>query len=730
METSSGLSPRLSSIAANKGKNEDPDFANFELEQEQHVSGSDHHFRSTNALEILRETVRILRFNSTGFMAILAFLICPVSAVVLSNVLVNHSIVRMLYIKFLLVAKSSGLPLRPFVKHSCQKFSEIIISAIVCFPLYITLSLLSKAAVVYSVDCTYAKKRFDSSKFYIIVRKIWRRIVVTYMWVCGVIVGCITLFFVLLFIVSNSFLVMGFPSDLILYPAMVAGLIFSIILANSIIVCNIAIVISVLEDVSGRQALLRSSSLVKGQTEVGLLIFLLSTIGMAMVEGLFEHRVKTISYGDGSSRVWEGPLLVLMYSFVVLIDSMMSAVFYFSCKSFSAEASALESQPVLEALTISLESTVLAYLSVELLKVTRTGEDFRPYAKELYSFSTSWEQLHITVQMSFIFLAILDGIKMRPAFMFALITCFPKTGVQSLYWYLGSSQLLVFCYLNSHSVPIYPVASRYKDISRFLFLASSFIILTAVTPAPVCSTSSTSEPSSREYFCFRLEMNRQRHEKILKFEEFIDGRLKPDLVRAIAERDKVFERQKIFSDLKKNIENLEKYNVTSLKTMVNLGSEVYMQADVPDTRHVFVDVGLGFHVEFTWSEALTYIAAKEESLDRQIEEYTRTIATIKAQIKLIKVMCIHGGWKECVPSGTISRNFVAGVTGEGEAPEKQISVLTEQDNTTSEGEQAKRRRTSSAKSEFIPADNFFFLTKDFTKFQLTKISSVPRKVPT
>ncbi|CAN7043540.1 unnamed protein product [Brassica oleracea var. botrytis] len=29
----------------------------------------------------------------------------------------------------------------------------------------------------------------------------------------------------------------------------------------------------------------------------------------------------------------------------------------------------------------------------------------------------------------------------------------------------------------------------------------------------------------------------------------------------------------------------------------NLGSEVYMQAGVPDTRHIFMDVGLGFYVE-------------------------------------------------------------------------------------------------------------------------------------
>ncbi|MBA0776124.1 hypothetical protein Gotri_011172 [Gossypium trilobum] len=120
-------------------------------------------------------------------------------------------------------------------------------------------------------------------------------------------------------------------------------------------------------------------------------------------------------------------------------------------------------------------------------------------------------------------------------------------------------------------------------------------------------------------------MDSLRQEKIQKFEEFVDRRLKPDLVHAIAER----------SDLRKNIENLEKNSVTSLRTLVNLGSEVYMQAEVPDTQRIFVDVGLGFHVEFTWSEALKFISLREEKLERQIEEYTRLIASIKAQIKLV-----------------------------------------------------------------------------------------------
>ncbi|XP_026436467.1 protein UXT homolog isoform X2 [Papaver somniferum] len=79
-------------------------------------------------------------------------------------------------------------------------------------------------------------------------------------------------------------------------------------------------------------------------------------------------------------------------------------------------------------------------------------------------------------------------------------------------------------------------------------------------------------------------------------------------------RDKFFESQKVFSDLRKRVETLEKNAVTSLRTLVNLDSEVYTQADVLDTRHIFVDVGLGFHVEFTWPEALEFISLKEARL--------------------------------------------------------------------------------------------------------------------
>lgn len=48
-----------------------------------------------------------------------------------------------------------------------------------------------------------------------------------------------------------------------------------------------------------------------------------------------------------------------------------------------------------------------------------------------------------------------------------------------------------------------------------------------------------------------------------------------------------------------------------MKTMINVGCEFYMQATVPSTDRVCVDVGLGVHVDFSRAEALQFIEERE-----------------------------------------------------------------------------------------------------------------------
>ncbi|KAK9051015.1 hypothetical protein SSX86_027640 [Deinandra increscens subsp. villosa] len=325
--TSSNLIDFMESL---DGKLETPDSGN--------LLRSDHLFRHTGSLEILRETVRILRCNPTTFIAISALLIYPVSALHLLNRLIDQSVVRQIEQTLVFIVESSGLSSVPFVKQSCHKFAELTVSSIVSFPLYCTLLLVSKSAVVYSVECVYSRKKLVTFKFYAMTRKIWRRVISTYMLTCALLVGCLTLFLMVVICVSKLLCMIGFSPDSIACIAGITGLFFLVLFAHTVIVCDLCLVILMSEDVSGRQAMVRSSVLVKGQTRAGLMVFIGSTIGIAVVKGVLEHRVKSLSYGEGCLRIWERPVLVLVYSFVVLVDFMMSTVFFFSCKSYSLEA--------------------------------------------------------------------------------------------------------------------------------------------------------------------------------------------------------------------------------------------------------------------------------------------------------------------------------------------------------------------------------------------------------
>lgn len=69
--------------------------------------------------------------------------------------------------------------------------------------------------------------------------------------------------------------------------------------------------------------------------------------------------------------------------------------------------------------------------------------------------------------------------------------------------------------------------------SVFFYICSICIL---GTPYYTSSLSSTFKPLHIHKTSIRIPMDKLRHDKVLKFEEFIERRLKPDLVRAIAGR--------------------------------------------------------------------------------------------------------------------------------------------------------------------------------------------------
>eukprot|EP00908_Phaeocystis_cordata_P027354 Transcript_991.p3 GENE.Transcript_991~~Transcript_991.p3 ORF type:complete len:160 (-),score=59.97 Transcript_991:612-1091(-) len=126
----------------------------------------------------------------------------------------------------------------------------------------------------------------------------------------------------------------------------------------------------------------------------------------------------------------------------------------------------------------------------------------------------------------------------------------------------------------------------------------------------------------------------QRSSKVQEFEGLINEQLKAELQRVLDERDRLYEQIAHLMQLRNNMSAMQEQNRGSLKTMVDLGRNFYVQARIPDTSWVYVDVGLGFHAQMTPAEAIAFSTRREAKLNEAAEARTERAAQLKAQIKL------------------------------------------------------------------------------------------------
>ncbi|CAM9359489.1 unnamed protein product [Choristocarpus tenellus] len=72
---------------------------------------------------------------------------------------------------------------------------------------------------------------------------------------------------------------------------------------------------------------------------------------------------------------------------------------------------------------------------------------------------------------------------------------------------------------------------------------------------------------------------------------------------------------------------------TPLETMAELGPDCYVMAKVADPSRVFVHVAMGFHVEFTVEEAMTFADQKKKSLTQTINGLRRLELEVEGDLK-------------------------------------------------------------------------------------------------
>ncbi|KAG2200696.1 hypothetical protein INT46_008820 [Mucor plumbeus] len=121
---------------------------------------------------------------------------------------------------------------------------------------------------------------------------------------------------------------------------------------------------------------------------------------------------------------------------------------------------------------------------------------------------------------------------------------------------------------------------------------------------------------------------------IKKYDEFISMKLKPSLKKELDERDIIFNSISEYQKLNTQIETIQENKLDELKTMVDLGSQFFVQAHVPDTKYIYVNVGFGFHVQFTLEEAKKFIEKKVIHLQGMADKHTAEADKIRAHIKM------------------------------------------------------------------------------------------------
>ncbi|KAK8595628.1 hypothetical protein V6N13_000330 [Hibiscus sabdariffa] len=209
-----------------------------------------------------------------------------------------------------------------FFGHRLPNFPyKTIVHIVICIPSSITFSLLGRAATIQAVSDSYNGINLDGRRLLMRSCSAWIKLLHTTLWELLIILGLFGAMAVgiasapkILETYGICSVTMGFWGTLGLL-----GIPFCLVFAQVIMVGNMAKVISVLEsECCGLGSLWKAKNVMEGRRQTGLVMAVLSNIGLRLVECLFELRICR------GICMWEIPVLISMYSSLLLLETVMN----------------------------------------------------------------------------------------------------------------------------------------------------------------------------------------------------------------------------------------------------------------------------------------------------------------------------------------------------------------------------------------------------------------------
>ncbi|KAF3953241.1 hypothetical protein ACB098_01G296700 [Castanea mollissima] len=275
-----------------------------------------------NAAHIFRESIRLVLLHSTHFHSISIFLFSPLPISLFISHFLIHQFPQMPASTIKFTHHLLGLPLSKLL-------SQNIVHILICFPSFITFSLLGRAATAQAVSDSYNRINLDRRRLLMRSGLAWIRLLHTSFCEFLVVFGLLGVLVAMLATIPKILFAWGICSKMLgLWGVLgILGVPFCVAFAHVTVVGNLARVLSVLEGESyGFESLLKAKSLMEGKRQTALVMALSSNMGLTLVERLFEFRMCS------GISLWEAPLLVSMYSLVLVFDTVMNVVFYYACK--------------------------------------------------------------------------------------------------------------------------------------------------------------------------------------------------------------------------------------------------------------------------------------------------------------------------------------------------------------------------------------------------------------
>ncbi|XP_022755057.1 uncharacterized protein LOC111303221 [Durio zibethinus] len=276
-----------------------------------------------NTAEIFRESIRIILLHPTHFHSISIFLFSPLPvSLFFSHFLIHH---------FPQIPSSTVTITDNLFGHRLPNLlSKTIVHIIICIPSSITFSLLGRAATVQAVSDSYNGINLDGRRLFMRSGSAWFKLFHTRFWEILIILGLFGGLLVGLAAAPKILYTLGICSTKLGFWGVLGflGIPFCVIFAHVMVVGNMANVISVLEtECYGLDSLWKAKNLMEGRRQSALVMALLSNMGFRLVECFFELRMSM------GICMWEIPVLISMYSLVLVFETVMNVVFYYACKS-------------------------------------------------------------------------------------------------------------------------------------------------------------------------------------------------------------------------------------------------------------------------------------------------------------------------------------------------------------------------------------------------------------